>query len=364
MQIPWIVHNVMALHVGKMQLTRGSVSMKSAVATYRERPITLAGLRGFEAAARHMSLTRAAQELNLTQSAISRQVQGLEEELGVSLFARKAREIVLTPAGREWLPQLQTLLRQLDTSVERLRREANSPRVTISTFASFASLWLIPRLGDFRALRPNVDIDLGATDRIVDLESEDVDLAIRYLAHENAPPEAELLFEETLFPLVSPTYMKSSKRLTCLDDLNQHTLIEAKAGGLAEVRSQWSEFFASLGLKHIKGAGEIRFDFIAQTMMAAERGQGVALGRTYGGDLYMKGELVRPFDVAVSTGAGCFLIVSPRVSERPEAKLFAEWVRTEAQKFNRELSRWFSRTKHGSSATPTKRATKKRGKIR
>lgn len=327
--------------------------MKSAVTTYRERPITLAGLRGFEAAARHMSLTRAAQELNLTQSAVSRQVQGLEDELGVALFARKAREIVLTPAGREWLPQLQSLLRQLDGSVERIRREAHSPRVTISTFASFASLWLIPRLGDFRALRPNVDIDLGATDRIVDLDSEDIDLAIRYLPRESAPPNAELLFEEVLFPLVSPSYLQGTRRLASLEDLNVHTLIEAKAGGVAEVRSQWSEFFASLGLKHIKGAGEIRFDFIAQTMMAAERGQGVALGRTYGGDLYMKGELVRPFDVAVSTGAGCFLVVSPRVAERAEAKFFVEWLRNEAQKFNRELSEWFKRTNE-SSALPAK----------
>lgn len=335
--------------------------MKSAVTNFRERPITLAGLRGFEAAARHMSLTKAAQELNLTQSAVSRQVQGLEEELGVALFARKAREIVLTPAGREWLPQLQSLLRQLDGSVERLRREAHSPRVTISTFASFASLWLIPRLGDFRALRPNVDIDLGATDRIVDLDSEDIDLAIRYLARENAPANAELLFEEVLFPLVSPTYLQGSKRLVSLDDLNQHTLIEAKAGGVAEVRSQWSEFFKSLGMKHIKGAGEIRFDFIAQTMMAAERGQGVALGRTYGADLYMKGELVRPFDVAVSTGAGCFLVVSPRVAERPEAKFFVEWLRAEAQKFNRELSNWFARTHEAPKASSgAKPASKKR----
>jgi LysR family transcriptional regulator, glycine cleavage system transcriptional activator len=326
--------------------------MKSAVTTYRERPITLAGLRGFEAAARHMSLTRAAQELNLTQSAVSRQVQGLEDELGVALFARKAREIVLTPAGREWLPQLQTLLRQLDGSVERIRREAHSPRVTISTFASFASLWLIPRLGDFRALRPNVDIDLGATDRIVDLDSEDIDLAIRYLPRESAPSNAELLFEEVLFPLVSPTYLQGPKKLASLADLDAHTLIEAKAGGVAEVRSQWSEFFASLGLKHIKGAGEIRFDFIAQTMMAAERGQGVALGRTYGGDLYMKGELVRPFDVAVSTGAGCFLVVSPRVAERAEAKFFVEWLRSEAQKFNRELSEWFKRTNETYAAAP------------
>jgi LysR family transcriptional regulator, glycine cleavage system transcriptional activator len=310
----------------------------------RQRPLTLAGLRGFEAAARHMSLTKAATELNLTQSAISRQVQGLEEELGVALFARKAREIALTPAGAEWLPQVQATLRELDQSVERLRRAATSPRVKISTFASFASLWLIPRLGSFRERFPNVDLDIGATDRLVDLETEDRDFAIRYMRHEAMPSDGELLFEELLFPIVSPQYLKTAKRLCCLEDLAQHTLIDGRAGGPAEVRATWASFFESLEKSHIKGRAQMRFDFIAQTFMAAERGQGVALGRTYGADLYMNGELVRPFDVSVSTGAGCYLVVSPRVAQRAEARAFLEWLRDEVAKFNRELSAWLART--------------------
>jgi LysR family transcriptional regulator, glycine cleavage system transcriptional activator len=310
----------------------------------RGRPLSLAGLRGFEAAARHMSLTKAAHELNLTQSAISRQVQGLEEELGVPLFARKAREIALTPAGAEWLPQVQSMLLELDQSVERLRRAATSPRVAISTFASFASLWLIPRLNSFREAYPNIDLDIGATDRLVDLETEDRDFAIRYMRREAMPEDAELLFEEVLFPLVSPEYLKSAKRLSSLEDLAQHTLIDGRAGGPAEVRATWQAFFASLDKAHIKGRAEMRFDFIAQTFMAAERGQGVALGRTYGADLYMNGELVRPFDVSVSTGAGCYLVVSPRVAQRPEAKAFLEWLRKETATFNRELSAWLQRS--------------------
>ena len=106
----------------------------------RSRPLTLAGLRGFESAARNLSLTKAAQELSLTQSAVSRQVQGLEDELGVPLFVRKAREIALTPAGREFLPLVQRVLAELDGGVDRLRRDVNSPRVSVTTFASFASL--------------------------------------------------------------------------------------------------------------------------------------------------------------------------------------------------------------------------------
>lgn len=314
---------------------------------HRGRPLTLAGLRGFEAAGRHLSLTKAAQELNLTQSAISRQVQGLEEELGVQLFARKAREIALTTAGAEWLPQVQATLRELDQSVERLRRAATSPRVSISTFASFASLWLIPRMGRFREAHPewaNVDFDIGATDRLVDLEAEDRDFAIRYMRREVMPEDAEMLFDEVLFPLVSPQYLKTAKRLSTLEDLSHHTLIDGKAGGPAEARATWASFFDTLGKSHIKGRAEIRFDFIAQTFMAAERGQGVALARTYGADVYMNGELVRPFDVSVSTGAGCFLVVSSRVSQRPEARAFLSWLRAEVGTFNRELSQWLSRT--------------------
>jgi LysR family transcriptional regulator, glycine cleavage system transcriptional activator len=309
-------------------------SLPVVTASSRHRVLTLAGLRGFEAAARHLSLTKAAAELNLTQSAISRQVQGLEEELGVQLFARKAREIALTPAGTSWLSQVQ----------ERLRRAATSPRVSISTFASFASLWLIPRLGGFRDAHPQVDLNVGATDRLVDLDTEDFDFAIRYLRHEAVPDDAELLFEEVLFPLVSPHYLKTGKRLRCLEDLTQHALIDGRAGGPAEVRATWPSFFESLGKSQIKGDAEMRFDFIAQTFMAAARGQGVALGRTYGADSYMTGELVRPFDVSVSTGAGCYLVVSSRVAQRPEARAFVDWLRDEVAKFNRELSAWLART--------------------
>ncbi|MGL5003165.1 MAG: LysR family transcriptional regulator, partial [Casimicrobium sp.] len=162
-----------------------STDSKLSAAALHHRPLTLAGLRGFEASARHLSLTRAASELNLTQSAISRQVQSLEDEFGVALFVRKAREILLTPEGAQFLPTVQRVLAELDASVERLRRDAFSPRIAVNTFASFASLWLIPRLTGFRAIKPNVDIDVGATDRLVDIELENIDVAIRYLRHDS-----------------------------------------------------------------------------------------------------------------------------------------------------------------------------------
>ena len=325
--------------------------MQNAYLTPRNRPLTLAGVRGFEAAARCLSLTQAALELSLTQSAVSRQVQGLEAELGVALFVRKAREIALTPAGREFLPLVKRVLTELDQGVERLRRDVNSPRVSVTTFASFASLWLIPRLQGFRALRPNADLDIGATDRVFDLDTEDVDIAIRYLRAEAAPPEATLLIDEVLFPLVSPNYLRGAPRLKQLSDLSAHTLIESSSGGPAEVRSTWPRFFEAIGQPEVRGRSQLKFDFIAQTFLAAQIGQGVALGRTYGADVFMSGDLIRPLEVAVATGAGSYLVVSERARARSEVRAFVDWLLAEAARFNAELDAWLKR----SGALPAKR---------
>jgi LysR family transcriptional regulator, glycine cleavage system transcriptional activator len=323
-----------------------------SAAALHHRPLTLSGLRGFEAAARHLSLTRAATDLHLTQSAISRQVQGLEEELGIALFVRKAREIVLTDEGAQFLKVTQRLLKELDASVENMRRDAFSPRISVNTFASFASLWLIPRLAGFRVLRPTADIEIGATDRLIDLELENVDVAIRYLPRDTAPIGAELLLVEVLFPVVSPQYLKTAPPLNKLDDLAKHTLIESRAGGPAEIRSSWPGFFREIGSPDIKGRSQLKFDFISQAFMAAQSGQGVALSRTYGADVFMTGELVRPIDASVATGAGCFLVVSERGKSRAEVRAFVEWLRAEVATFNAQVNAWL--LKRG--AAPKKRS--------
>jgi LysR family transcriptional regulator, glycine cleavage system transcriptional activator len=305
-----------------------------------ERPLVLAGLRGFESAARHLSLTKAATELNLSQSALSRQVQGLEAALGVPLFVRKAREIMLTPAGSRLLAQAQASLTALDQTVQQIRLEAHSPRIAVSTFASFASLWLIPRLAKFRALRPQVDLDIGASDRMVDLASEGFDLAIRFLPTDHAPVGAILLFEDTLFPLVGENYLKSAPALKQLSDLSKHTLIESTATSPGELRTTWASYFQALGSAQIKGRSRLNFDYIAQSFLAAERGQGVALARTYGADTFMSGSLIRALPQTVRAEAGCFLLCSPISAQRPDVQAFTDWVQAEAKRFQQALNRW------------------------
>lgn len=308
----------------------------------RKRPLTLAGLRGFEAAARHTSLTRAAQELNLTQSAVSRQVQGLEEELGVPLVVRRAREISLTQAGEQFYRVLQQTLERLDHSVERLRRQVAEPRIKISTFASFASLWLIPRLPSFRAQHPNVDIEVGATDRLVDLDEEDVDMAIRYLSKDRMPAGARVLVEESVFPVASPELANGTIPLKQLDDLNLHTLIDLSpaAASASEFTQHWGYFFGQIGRADLHGRGHLRFDFTAQVLQAAARSQGVALGTTLSAELLMEGALVCPFGESIPTGNRYFLLMSQAGQNRPEVAAFAAWITAEAERFNTQFAQW------------------------
>ncbi|MGL5001592.1 MAG: LysR substrate-binding domain-containing protein, partial [Casimicrobium sp.] len=194
---------------------------------------------------------------------------------------------------------------------------------------------------------------VGATDRLVDIELENIDVAIRYLRHDSIPHDAELLLDELLYPIVSPTYLESAPPLRSIGDLKKHTLIECKWGGLAEQPAQWSRFLEALGETNVRGRSQLKFDFIVQALMAAQGGQGVALARTYGADMLMNGQVVRALDVSVASATGCYLVVSPRGAARPEVRAFVDWLRAEVQKFSQELSAWLART--GNAPIDTKR---------
>ncbi len=172
--------------------------------TLRKLP-SLDFLKGFEAAGRRLSFTRAAEELFLTQSALSRQIQALEEALGVALFERRHRALALTPAGAAFHREVVAALNMLATAADAARGAARAPGLTLSTTVSFASLWIIPRLSTFRARHPDVEVYVSADDRLVDLARGDVDLAIRYLPDARAPEGAVRLFGERMLPVVSPS---------------------------------------------------------------------------------------------------------------------------------------------------------------
>ncbi|HXD42697.1 MAG TPA: LysR family transcriptional regulator, partial [Ramlibacter sp.] len=190
----------------------------------RTRPISAGHLRAFEAVARHLNFRAASEEMALTQSAVSRQIQALEEEVGAGLFLRHTRAVELTSAGAQLLTAVSQSLPRIDSAVRQIRQSAGRRSVALTTFASFASMWLIPRLEQFQRDHPDIDIRIDASDTALDLEVSDVDLALRYGPMANMPPHATRLFGEQLTPVVSPWLLKSGAPLKKPADLAQFAL--------------------------------------------------------------------------------------------------------------------------------------------
>ena len=195
------------------------------------RPLSLNNLRAFEAVARRLSFSEAADELFVTQSAISRQIKGLEEEIGAALFVRGTRHVEMTQSGQMLLRSVEAGLQKIDASVRQIRQVRSRKRVSVTTFASFGSLWLLPRIEAFQRLHPDIDLRVSAGDMIADLDDPELDLALRYCSAAQAPASAMRLFGEVLTPVVSRSLAEQIRRgeappLSSAADLVQHTLAE------------------------------------------------------------------------------------------------------------------------------------------
>jgi DNA-binding transcriptional LysR family regulator len=303
-----------------------------AAATRRRRPIGLAALRGFEASARLMSFTLAARELNLTQSSISRQVAAVERQLGRPLFVRRARALELTAAGSHLLRSVQQALALVDRTVDELRGERSTSRIALATYASFASLWLVPRLERFQRAHPNIEIRIDAGDRFVDLETEDVDLAIRWSRAEAMPRNAMLLLQEDVTPALSPLLLeRSGVRLQAVEDLYQLPLLGLDDALPPSASSSWARWFEFARARGTPPPPRLLFTFIDQSVQAAVRGQGVVLGRSpFLADLVAAGDLVTPFPaLKMPTGYGHWLLQSPSAHHNANVVAFRDWITTE-----------------------------------
>ena len=294
----------------------------------RRRPIGLAALRGFESAARQLSFTDAAAELNLTQSSISRQIATLERQVGKALFVRKTRALLLTPAGQELQQAVQQALAGIDRSVDAIRGVGGTQRVTLSTYASFASLWLVPRLALFQRDHPGIEIRLDASDRVVDLDAEDVDIAIRWIPRHKLPANATLLIDDELAPAISPRLLQG-RRLRKPAELVQWPLLDLDDSVPGALRLNWSTWFDFAGAGAVQPtAGQLVFNFVDQAVQAAVRGQGVALVRSpFLQDCLASGDLVMPFpELRMSAGYRHVLLLNPEVARRPHVQEFAHWL--------------------------------------
>ena len=290
---------------------------------------SLNGLRAFEAAARHLSFTVAASELNVTQTAISHQIRRLEEELGIRLFVRQNRALALTPEARDYLPGVRAAFNDLRLATDRLLRKDDGHALTVSTLASLAAKWLLPRLSAFQEAHPGIDVRITTSTGLVDFRTGDVDAAIRYGRGHWAGIRAEWLMADELFPVCSPALLTGDKPLHCPQDLAHHTLLHTSGG----YDDDWRLWLTAAGLpSDISRHPGASFDLIFLTVQAAIDGHGVAMGRTsYVADDIAKGRLVVPFKIALPADAGFYLVSPEAKADPPKLRAFRQWLKASVQ---------------------------------
>ena len=291
-------------------------------------------LKGFEAAARLLSFTKAGEELHLSQSAVSRQVQELEEQLGARLFQRRHRALVLTEAGQALHAASAQVLATMREVTDRLRSARGRRRLAVTTTQSFASLWLIPRLSGFTRMHPELDVRISAETRVLDLERDGLDLAIRHGPASLAGSDAVRLFGERVFPVCSPKLMKDAGRpLREPQDLRHHVLLQYDDPDGRHPWMHWKTWLEVERLADLRPAGNLVFSGYDQIIPAAIAGHGVALGRSpLVREAMAAGELVAPFKRSADPARAYYVILSKHSGGRPEVADFVAWLREEAKK--------------------------------
>jgi LysR family glycine cleavage system transcriptional activator len=288
-------------------------------------------LEAFEAAARLASFTRAADELALTQSAVSRQIAALEEHFGRPLFQRLHRGLQLNDAGRELQRTVADVLQQLHAASVALRGSGRPKTVIVTTTPGFAGLWLIPRLARFTATRPDVDVRISASYALVNLDRDGVDVAVRYQSEHNAGAEGLRLFGEEALPVCSPQLQRDRARpLRRPEDLRHHCLLHTDSGSGNQVL-EWPPWLTAMGLPDLKPASVLHFSQYDQMIQAALAGQGVALGKLpLLNDLLAQRKLVAPFKTRVASARSYYVFQSAASRDKPEVREFVAWLVAEA----------------------------------
>lgn len=285
----------------------------------------LNGLRAFEAAARHLSFTRAAEELNVTQAAISHQIKNLEEQLGQPLFRRVGRGLQLNDAGQRLFPDIQRGLDHMARGIQEISLDGSSGVLSLSTFASIASAWLVPRLGGFRRQHPEIDVHMTIGDRLTDFRTDNVDLAIRYGKGEWDGADAVFLMREDIYPVISPDLLAAGPPLREPADLLRHP--DAYPLLHDVMPEDWGMWFASAGVENASVDHGYELEYSHLIYQAAMAGEGVALGRSVlVRDYLMSGQLVRLFDHSLPAEFAYWLAAAPATWRRPKVKAFRDWL--------------------------------------
>jgi LysR family transcriptional regulator, glycine cleavage system transcriptional activator len=306
---------------------------------------SLNALRAFEAAARHLSFSRAAEELHVTQGAVSRQINGLESHLGVPLFKRLTRALELTEHGQEYLPATRDAFDRIEQATLRLMHRQSDQVLIVSVLPTFAMRWLIPRLSDFTAVHPGIEVRMITSIRPVNFGREDIDVAIRVGAPPDAPTRragppregpridlemvedwtnvrADLLMPDVMVPVCSPALRDGPAPLARPEDLAGHVLLHTATRAHA-----WPDWLHAAGLDHQGADRGPAFGHFFMTMQAAVAGRGVALiPRTFVEEDIAAGKLVIPFNLKVESSGAYYLLCRAHQWDSPRVRGFREWL--------------------------------------
>ncbi len=291
----------------------------------------LNALRAFEAAGRHLSFTQAASELNVTPGAISQQIRALEDYLEVELFRRMNRTIVLTEAGQLFLPLISSGFEQFGEAVAMLRERRGDGPLTITSAPSFMAKWLIPRLGRFKAVHPDIDVRIDTSDRLVDFKHEDIDVGIRFGNGVYPELESIYLFSFDLIPVCSPELLQRNGGLSKVSDLGQHTLLHSNYYDIDPGWPDWAMWLKVVGADEVDSDHGIYFNQSDLLFQAALEGQGVALLANVMAEPEIRaGRLVQPFAQRLPVKMNYHLVTSPQKARTAKVIAFREWILAES----------------------------------
>jgi len=303
----------------------------------RRRLPPLNALRAFEAAARHLNFSRAADELSVTPGAVSQQIQNLEDYVGAALFKRTPRGLLLTDAAQTALPALREAFDRLAEAASLLTAAVDGRRLTLTAAPSFAAKWLVPRLGKFETAFPQVDIWLSAGLELVDLTAGEVDVAIRYGAGRYPGLEVRRLMSETVIPVVSPGLLATTP-LAAPGDLAHHILLHDGSPEPDDSCPDWAMWLAARGVKGVDGARGPRFNQSSLVIEAAVNGRGVALAkRTLAQADLEAGRLIAPLQIATAVDFAYYLVHPKAKGRLPQVKAFVNWITAEAEAHEQAL---------------------------
>jgi LysR family glycine cleavage system transcriptional activator len=300
---------------------------------------SLNAMRAFEAAARHLSFTRAAEELHVSQGAVSHHVKTLEDQLETKLFDRRPGGLVLTDAGAAYLPVLRDAFDRMAQGTADLRQRRASNILTVSVSPNFASRWLVHRLGDFATAHPDIDLRLSATMEHIDFAVGDLDVAVRHGDGRWPGLHVTPLISEEVFPVLSPALLERGGPLNGPDDLRHYTLLH-------DLSSRgWKEWLDMAGAKHVNAEKGPYINLTSVALDAAATGQGVALARrALATQDLLAGRLIRPFAQALTSDRGYFIVCPEAFADRPKIVRFREWLLAEAERDAADLDELLRRT--------------------